>query len=684
MSSAITSPQAESGSTTFIRHGIKVEDCFRWLEDQDSPATRTFIREEQGRFRGYLRNHARLRASIEDRVRTLLSVEVVGIPIPDRRGGLLFLKRRAEEEQSSIHNRDKMGVEHKLISIDSLGLDVHTSLAILRVSPSGRYLVFGVRTGGEDVQDIHIYDLVQGCLLSDRIPRGFYRGLVFSAKEEGFYYVQEETDGKYLARRAVRYHTLGSDQRADNEIFYGGDGPALRLIVQDSIDASSLGYLMVSLDSEPRSQFFIHPISTGQPARQIVNLRGARLGVRLSDTRIEALTTYAAPLGRIVSIPVDDPTPDSWVDVVPEATESLYSYEHWGSAIVAHYLHGHITITRVYSSSGRLVREIRYPETGTAVIGQVDAVNDRLFYGHSDIALPPTIYAVDLRTGESVRWWQQADLLPVDKPAAESHTYRSKDGVQIPITLVRPKDQVKGGPLLLSAYGGGGVSNSPRFSVLLAVLIEAGFTCATAHVRGGGEGGLEWQLAAARERKQISVDDLLGAANWLIEEGYTSSQQLGIAGQSHGALLALCAMTQEPQLFRAVVALGPITDLTRFHLFGVARGAISEFGSPDNPDEFASLHRLSPFHRISKELSYPATLIISGDRDKRCDALHARKMIAQLRTVRRQEHPIVLDYTEHRGHKPVLPLGDRIQALTSRLSFLIAELGEVSPSKEAI
>jgi prolyl oligopeptidase len=163
----------------------------------------------------------------------------------------------------------------------------------------------------------------------------------------------------------------------------------------------------------------------------------------------------------------------------------------------------------------------------------------------------------------------------------------------------------------------------------------------------------------------------------LIDNGYTTSQHLGVAGQSNGALLTLCAVTQRPALFCAAMALGPIADLTRFHLFGVGLGSVVELGSPEDPEQFAALYRLSPYHRISNGSSYPAVLIISGDRDKRCDSSHARKMIARMREVSTQEHAVLLDYTENRGHKPVLPLTERIHALTDRLTFLIEEIGTI-------
>jgi prolyl oligopeptidase len=664
-----------------VLHGIEVEDPFRWLEDQDSPATRAFIRREQAAYREYLSKHSELRASIEVRVRELLTVETVDLPIPDRRGGLLYLKRRANEEQKAIYHCNELGEETLLLSSEILGRDAHMSLAILQASPSGQYLVFALRKGGEDVQEIGIYDLARRRLLPDRLPRGFYRGLVFDKSGTGIYYVHEEAEGRYEMRRSVRRHLFGEDQRADDEVFYAGDGPSLRLIVQISDDGSSLGYTIVSLESEPRTRFLIHRLPMAEPPEQIVELGGARFGARFHCGKLEAQTTFAAPLGRIVAISPEHSEPDEWVDIIPQTCECLRGYERANRAIIAHYLDCQAAMTRVYSGSGELLRQIHYPADGTVTLGLVDAAKNRLFYEYSDITTPPAIYAVDLTSGETTRWWQQAPSRSSVELEVESRTFASGDGVAIPITLAHPKGCVGLRPVLLSAYGGGGVSNTPKFSILLTVLLTAGVSCAIAHVRGGGEGGLEWHLVARKQHKQTSVDDLIAAAEWLVENHYTVPEHLGLAGQSNGGLLTLCAMTQRPELFRAAMALGPLADLTRFHLFGVARGFVAELGSPDHPDEFPALLKLSPYHRIQPGTHYPALLIISGDRDKRCDSLHSRKMIARLREAACAEHLFLLDYDEYRGHKPVLTLTERIRSLTDRLTFLVAELGTL-PSLE--
>lgn len=658
-----------------LLHGIEVEDPYRWLEDQDSPETRSFIEVEQQSYREYLDRHQKLRSRIERRVTQLLAVASVDLPVPNQRGGLVYLKREAEEEQKGIYYKDKENAEDLLISAAILGVDSYTSLSIIQISSDGRYLVFGVRTGGEDFQEIRIYDLTDRVLLPDRLPRGLYRGLVFDRAASGFYYVHEEATGRHRYRRVVRHHEFGSDQLSDIEIFYAGEGPAIRLIVQGAEDDSALGYLIVSLESVPQTRFLIHEFPHRALPREVVRLSGSSLSPRFWANTIEASTTHTAPLGRIVRIGLENPEAEAWIDLFPERSESLHSWNRCGELWVIHYTAGIHMLTRVHSKSGALVRTIDYPASGTSTPGMVDVNSRRMFYSHSDITEPLSIYAVDLITGEHRLWWSPPRSAKLNEFETVVRTYPSKDGTAIPLTLIRPRGGASGpGPVLLSAYGGGGVSTTPKFSVLLTILADAGFTCVTAHVRGGGEGGLNWHLAAQKQRKQTSVDDLLAASEWLFENGHTTPEQLGLAGQSTGALLALCAMVQKPDSFRAVMALGPLADLTRFHLFGVARGFAAELGSPDDPDEFSALYRLSPYHHINPCAHYPAVLILSGDRDRRCDSLHARKMVARLKSTTAHCHPILLDYTDTRGHKPVLPLAERIRALSDRLTFLIAEL----------
>jgi prolyl oligopeptidase len=215
---------------------------------------------------------------------------------------------------------------------------------------------------------------------------------------------------------------------------------------------------------------------------------------------------------------------------------------------------------------------------------------------------------------------------------------------------------------------------TPQFSVFVAFLVERGCLFSLPGIRGGSEFGAEWHKAAKRRNRQKAFDDFLCAAEWLIKTGRTTSEKLAIFGGSNSGLLVAAALTQRPDLFRAAVCMVPLLDMLRYHLFDKAHLWQDEFGTADDPNDFAALADYSPYHRVRHGIAYPATMIISGDADGKCNSLHARKMTARLQTANASEHPILLDYSKFRGHSPVLPLSERIQALTDRMAFLCDHL----------
>lgn len=242
--------------------------------------------------------------------------------------------------------------------------------------------------------------------------------------------------------------------------------------------------------------------------------------------------------------------------------------------------------------------------------------------------------------------------------------------------LVGRRDVLKhrNSPTIMTSYGGYGVSMTPQFSVFVAFFMELGCLFALPNIRGGSEFGIEWHNAAKRRNRQTAYDDFLYAAEWLIRSGHTHPKKLAIFGGSNSGLLVGAAMTQRPDLFRAVVCMVPMLDMLRYHLFDNAHVWKDEFGTADDPDDFAALARYSPYHNVQKAVAYPATMIVSGDADRNCNPLHARKMTARLQAANVSEHPIFLDYSEFRGHSPVLPLSVRVNALTDRMAFLCDQL----------
>jgi prolyl oligopeptidase len=226
----------------------------------------------------------------------------------------------------------------------------------------------------------------------------------------------------------------------------------------------------------------------------------------------------------------------------------------------------------------------------------------------------------------------------------------------------------------MTSYGGYGVSMTPQFSIFVAFLIERGCIFALPNIRGGSEFGNQWYEAARRRNRKVAFADFLSAAEWLIKTGRTEQRKLAIFGGSNSGLLVGAAMTQRPDLFRAVVCMVPILDMLRYHLFDNAHVWKEEFGTANDPEDFTALFRYSPYHNVRDDTAYPATMIVSGDSDQNCNPLHARKMTARLQAATVSDLPIILDYSHHRGHSPVLPLTERVEGLTDRMAFLCDQL----------
>jgi prolyl oligopeptidase len=226
----------------------------------------------------------------------------------------------------------------------------------------------------------------------------------------------------------------------------------------------------------------------------------------------------------------------------------------------------------------------------------------------------------------------------------------------------------------MTSYGGFGVSATPLFSVLVAIMMELGAMFAIPHIRGGGEGGKQWHDAGRARNRQLSFDDFIATAAWLCQQGLTTPDQIGIFGGSNSGLLVAAAMTQRPDLFGVVLCIAPLLDMVRYELFDHAVKWRQEYGTVEDPEDFRALYAYSPYHNIAEDLNYPAILFVTGDKDDRCNPAHVRKMAARLQGRSAQQSPVVVDYSEERGHSPVLPLSVRIPALAHRVAFLCREL----------
>ena len=481
-------------------------------------------------------------------------------------------------------------------------------------------------------------------------------------------------DAKRPFYRAAYHHLLGTPSSEDREIFFAGEDEKIRLSLVS--DRKRLGFFVYQFLEKTLTDIYLKPFEGEGLPRPILRGIDYSLGLRFVNDRILAITDREAPNRRIVEIRLHVNGEHEWIDVIPERNYRMCRWLVVGDRLFVSYMKQQMHQVRIFDLSGKELGEmpIRSDETLRMVDGSPES--DGLLLETESFTEPIEIFRYSTRTNERTRWSKRNIPFDASNYGHSQVSYTSKDGITIPMYLVG-RHEVLGGtdnPTIMTSYGGYGVSMTPQFSVFVAFLMERGCLFALPNIRGGSEFGAGWRNAAKRRNRQTAYDDFLCAAEWLIKSGRTSPGKLAIFGGSNSGLLVGAALTQRPDLFRAVVCMVPMLDMLRYHLFDNADVWKDEFGTADDVADFAALARYSPYHQVRQGVAYPATMIVSGDADRNCNPLHARKMTARLQAANVSELPIFLDYSKFRGHSPVLPLSERIEALTDRMAFLCDQL----------
>jgi prolyl oligopeptidase len=541
--------------------------------------------------------------------------------------------------------------------------------------------LYEIKEGGERTGTFEVLDIQRAKVLPDVLPRGYLRGFAFAPDSRSFYYVHEASAAIRRHYRAAYHHVLGREFADDQEIFFAGESDKLRL--QIIAGEERLGFLVYRFLDKTHTDFYLWSFGSEHPLEPLIRDAKYTLGpVLLKNDRILALTDCQAPNSRIVEIhsrrqqESDFVEPD-FVDVIPESDALIQDWVVADNRLFVLYIRGIRAQVRIFDLSGKQLGQLPVEASDTVRLLAGSSEEDELFFEQESFTKPLQICRYSSSVEKSTLWARRE--IPFDSQNYNQIRvwFHAKDGTSIPMFLVGRHEVLEGGrhPAIVTSYGGYGISMTPQFSVFVGFLIENGCLFALPNIRGGSEFGAEWHTAAKRQKRQVAFDDFLSAAEWLIETGRTEPRKLAIFGGSNSGLLVGAAMTQRPELFRAVVCLVPMLDMLRYHLFDNAHVWKDEFGTADDPDDFAALHSFSPYHSVRDGTHYPATLIVSGDSDQNCNPLHARKMTARLQAANASDDPILLDYSRFRGHSPVLPLSERIQALTDRMAFLCDQLG---------
>jgi prolyl oligopeptidase len=655
-----------------IIHGVTVRDPYRWLEDRSLAKTEEWIADQQQRCGQYFAECGDLDA-LRSRIREYLDVEVIDQPV--KVAGRYFYRRRNRgQEQAGIYVRDiTTGLERLLV--DPSKQAAFVSVGIHRVSEDGSLLAYEVRYGGEDRKAIHIVDVETDSVLPDRLETGYARGFVFTSDKAGFYYCHESSAASEdHTIRLHRFHEPG----VDRTVFHLVRSRGSRLVL--TADRVHLGAISIrQQDSEFLADFFIGQRNEPLVWRQVIANKTLLYCPILKHGRVFALTFDGAPNGKLVELN------DGGCEIrtiIPEQEAIIRQLVFAGRRVFTSHLHDLIPSIQSWTLSGERRESLDIPIDGTIqLLENHSEIESSLFYTYESFTQPLVTFEYQPETSKSRLSHQRHSAVTHIPFSVRRVSFSSIDGTRIPMTLVALEncDLGSDSPVVMTSYGGFGVIMTPQFSVLVSIMIELGAVFALPQIRGGGEFGKAWHDAAKGRHRQAAFDDFIGAAEWLCAKGETNQQKIAIFGGSNSGLLVGAAMTQRPDLFRAVLCIAPLLDMVRYERFDQAGKWRQEYGTVDNAEDFYALLAYSPYHHIADDVDYPAVLFVSGDKDDRCNPAHVRKTAARLQERDTQRSPVLVDYTVERGHSPVLPLSIRTEALVRRVAFLCRELNIPNP-----
>lgn len=661
-----------------LYHGEPVVDPYLWLEDGASERVREWTAAQNAYTREYL-DRLPGREKLRERVTQNARLGMVSSPVL-RKGRLFYTRRTKLQNQAVLFWREELsGSEKILVDPNEQRADGTMTLDWWLPSPDGKKVVYGLSTDGSEMSTLYVLDVETGQNLPDTIPYTRYASISWMPDGNGFFYTRYPKPGSVPPgqehyNRRVFYHELGNDPTEDRLIFGEGRKPEEYFGVYVSPDGH---YLLITASRTFDIQdVYLCDLQNQDGFTTIVeNLDAAFGGEILGDT-LYLRTNWQAPNYRVMSVNLNYPL-EPWKEVLPERPHLLESCGIVGNKLVCVYLENANSHLRVLNLQGKLENDIPLPGIGTVgdVSGEWDTPD--LFFSFTSFATPPIIFHYHIPTREQNIFTQvKADIDP-SRYEVKQVQYPSKDGTQVTMFLVYQKGSVpnKNTPTLLTGYGGFNISRTPEFLGSYLALIEAGCTYALPNLRGGGEYGEEWHKAGMLGKKQNVFDDFISAAEYLIAQGYTRAEKLAIIGGSNGGLLVGAALTQRPELFRAVVCQVPLLDMLRYHRFLIARTWIPEYGSSEDPAGFRWLASYSPYHQVKPGTPYPAVLLMTAESDTRVDPLHARKMAAHLQAATSSDQPILLRLEAQAGHGIGKPTSKRIEEGVDFLSFVCAQLG---------
>ncbi|GAB5400820.1 MAG: prolyl oligopeptidase family serine peptidase [Aureisphaera sp.] len=686
----VTYHKTKKVDTVDTYFGTDVKDPYRWLEDDMSEETGEWVKSQNAVTFGYL-DSIPFRKELKDRLSSLWNYEKVGSPFKE--GGYTYFYKNDGLQNQYVIYRYKTGEDPSTAEVfldpNTFDEEGTTSLGGLTFSEDGKTSAYSISEGGSDWRKVLVMNAETKEIIEDTLVDVKFSGLSWKGNE-GFYYSSyDKPKGSELSAKTdqhkLYYHKLGTPQ-TDDALVYGGTEEEKHRYVGGYVTEDNKYLVVTASVSTSGNKLFI---------KDLENTEGAFVTVldhTDSDTYVmenEGSTLYLstnldAPNKKIVKVDASNPTPENWVDFIPE-TEHVLSPSSGGKYFFAEYMVDAVSKVLQYDFEGNMIREIELPGVGSAGGFGAKKKETELYYSFTNYVNPSTIYKFDMDSGKSELYRKsKIDFNPEDYESNQIF-YTSKDGTKVPMIITHKKGIEMNGknPTILYGYGGFNISLTPSFSIANAVWMEQGGIYAVPNLRGGGEYGKEWHNAGTQMNKQNVFDDFIAAAEYLIENNYTSRDYLAIRGGSNGGLLVGATMTQRPDLMKVALPAVGVLDMLRYHTFTAGAGWAYDYGTAEQSEEmFEYLKGYSPVHNVKAGTSYPATLVTTGDHDDRVVPAHSFKFAAELQEKQAGPNPVLIRIETDAGHGAGTPVAKTIEQYADIFGFTLFNMGyEVLPEK---
>ncbi len=653
---------------------LKVEDPYRWLEDDMSPKVKDWVQAQNEVTFSYLEQIPQ-RGELKNRLEKLWNYEKIGTPFQEG-DYTYFYKNDGLQNQYVLYRKKGEGAAEVFIDPNQFTEDGTISLAGISFSEDGSLLAYSISEGGSDWRKVIVIETEKSTLVEDTLLDIKFSGISWNGNEGYYYSSYDKPEKSVLSDKTdhhkLYYHKLGTSQSEDEIIF--GEEEKFRYVGGGV--TKDLNYLVISASKATSgNNLFVKDLSNkdAELIQITSNFESDSYIIHNIGSTFYAVTNLEAPNKRLVQFNLSNTNSEEWKNLIPE-TENVLSLSKGGGYFFAKYFADANTQVLQYSYDGELIREVAFSGKGNAGGFGGKEEQKELFYSFSNYITPGSSFRYNVETGESELYWSPNIDFNSGDFVSEQHFYTSKDGTKVPISIMYKKGTKLDGtnPTILYGYGGFNVSLKPYFSVTNAVWLEQGGIYAVANLRGGGEYGKEWHDAGTKMKKQNVFDDFIAAAEFLIEKSYTSSDYLAISGSSNGGLLVGACMIQRPDLFKVALPGVGVLDMLRYHTFTSGAGWAYDYGTAEDSKEmFEYLKNYSPVHNVKEGVEYPATLVTTGDHDDRVVPAHSFKFAAELQAKQSGNNPTLIRIETNAGHGAGTPVSKRIEEAVDVMGFVL-------------